>query len=265
MVPPTRLRTRTLALLAAALVAGACASDGGPDAEPIEAADSSRARAHHSVGATHLREGRVALAIRELRAAEQLNPRDKWTQLTLAEAYRRKNLGADAERHLKKALVVDPAFQEARLTLSGLYIQNERYPEAIAEAELLIDDPTFPKPWEALVNKGYALMLLRRRTEARQALELALEYHDRYWRAHLNLGILDEEEGKRLEAMERFERVLKLGAGPLASAEVNYRMAEIYLSLGNRDRAVEHLVAASSQRPSGAWGKRSEDTLKALR
>jgi hypothetical protein len=40
---------------------------------------------------------------------------------------------------------------------------------------------------------------------------------------------------------------------------------EVYISLGNRKQALEHLVAASSQRPSGPWGKRSEDTLKRLR
>jgi tetratricopeptide (TPR) repeat protein len=260
----SRFWTRILPLLAAAAIGSACASDGKPS-EETTAVDASRARAHHSVGATHLREGRVALAIRELRAAEQLNPRDKWIQLTLAEAYRRRSLNEDAERHLLKSIEIDPAFQEARLTLSGLYIQMERYPEAIEQAKILIDDPTFPKPWEALCNKGYALMMLNRLDEARQALELALEYHERYWRAQLNLGILDAQEGKRLDAMARFERVLALGAGPLAVAEVNYRMAEIYLSLGNRERAVEHWVAASSQRPSGAWGKRSEDRLKSLR
>jgi tetratricopeptide (TPR) repeat protein len=261
----SRLWTRTLSLLTAAAVAGACASDGGRAPDEVASADASRARAHHSVGATHLRDGRIALAIRELRAAEQLNPQDKWIQLALAEAYRRKNLSEDSERHLLKALAVDPSFQDARLTLSGLYIQMERYPQAVEHAQFLIDDPTFPKPWEALSNKGYALMMLDRRAEAREALLLALEYHDRYWRAQLNLGILDAQEGKRLDAMERFERVLGLGAGPLAVAEVNYRMAEIYLSLGNRERAVEHWVAASSQRPSGTWGKRSEDRLKSLR
>ena len=257
--------TRILSLLVAAAVGGACASGGGRALDPIPAADASRARAHHSVGATHLRDGRIALAIRELRAAEQLNPRDKWIQLGLAEAYRRKNLSGDAERHLLEALALDASFQEARLTLSALYIQMKRYPDSIAHAQLLVDDPTFPKPWEALCNKGYALMMLEQRKEAREALALALEYHARYWRAQLNLGILDAQEGKRVDAMERFERVLGLGAGPLAVAEVNYRMAEIYLSLGNRERAFDHLVAASSQRPSGAWGKRSEDTLKALR
>jgi tetratricopeptide (TPR) repeat protein len=262
------LRNLTRVTASAALVSLAlgCATTGEDDAAArISAADEARARAHQSVGANHLREGRHALAIRELRASEELNPGDKWTQLTLAEAYRQKGLHSDAERHLKKALAADPAFQDARLTLSALYIQLERYEEAIAEAQRLIDDPTFPQPWTALTNKGWALAQLKRRDEAREALTTAVDYNDRYWRAHLNLGILDSEEGKRIDAIERFERVLELGPGPLGTAEANYRIAEIYISLGKRERALEHLVAASSQRPSGAWGKRSEDYLKRLR
>ena len=61
------------------------------------------------------------------------------------------------------------------------------------------------------------------------------------------------------------DRVLELSPGPLGTAETNFRMAEIYVSLGKREQALEHLVAASSQRPSGSWGKRSEDYLKRLR
>jgi len=260
-----RIPPPILALLGAALLLASCASDTEAAKQAAENADATRARAHHSVGAAHLREGRIALAIRELRAAEQLNPRDQWIQLTLAEAYRLKSLTQESERHLLKALQIDPSFQDAQLTLSGLYIQMERYPEAIERAQRLIDDPTFPMPWTALTNKGYALMQLGRGKEAREALELALEYHARYWRAMLNLGILDAQEGKRLDAMERFEQVLDLDAGPLARAEANYRMAEIYVSLGNREQAVDHLVAASAQRPNGPWGKRSEDYLKRLR
>ncbi len=259
-----RHRNHAVSWLAGIVALAACATT-APEPVPISAADESRARAHQSVGTTHLREGRTALAIRELRAAEQLNPRDEWIQLTLAEAYRLKGLTEESETHLQKALAIDPAFQSAHLTLSGLYIQMARYPEAIDHAQRLIDDPTFPRPWEPLTNKGWALIQLERYAEARKALELALDYHDRYWRAQLNLGILDAQEGRRLDAMERFDRVLGLGVGPLALAEVNFRLAEIYISLGNRDRAVEHLMAASSQRPSGSWGKRSEDTLERLR
>jgi type IV pilus assembly protein PilF len=259
------LDRKAIACCAALALMLGCASTGSKQPPPLSAADQSRARAHQSVGATHLREGRVALAIRELRASEELNPTDKWTQLTLAEAYRQKGLNDDAERHLREALEIDPSFQDARLTLSGLYIQLARYAEGVTEAQILIDDPTFPQPWTALTNKGWALAMLGRRTEAREALGFAVEYNNRYWRAHLNLGILDAEEGKRIDAIERFERVLALAPGPLGTAEANYRVAEIYVSLGNREQALEHLVAATSQRPSGPWGKRSEDYLRRLR
>ena len=53
--------------------------------------------------------------------------------------------------------------------------------------------------------------------------------------------------------------------GPIAEAEAHYRMATIYISLGNRAKAVHHLTAATETRPSGEWGKRSADYLKRLR
>ena len=227
--------------------------------------DQADARAHHSVGASYLRDGKVALAIREMRAAEKLNPADKWIQLTLAEAYRRRGLGDDAEFHLLMAMAIDPEFQEARLTLSGLYIQAERYQQAIDLARSLVDDPTFPQPWLALTNQGYAEMKLGQLAASRESLELAVDFHDRYWRAILNLAILDSEEGKKLDAIQRFEFVAEIAPGPLGIAEANYRMAEIYVGFGNRDRAIQHFAAAAEQRPSGTWGKRSEDYLKRLR
>src|SRR5262245_14442920 len=188
------LGIRLAALLATLALLGGCATTDDVAAGRPSAADESRARAHLSVGTNHLRDGHLPLAIRELRAAEELNPGDRWTQLTLAEAYRMKGLNADAERHLQKALAIDPKFQDARLTLSALYIQTERYAEAIEEAQILIDDPTFPQPWTALTNKGYALYKLERLAEAREALMTAVEYNDRYWQAQLDLGILDAEE-----------------------------------------------------------------------
>jgi tetratricopeptide (TPR) repeat protein len=278
-------------LLIALLGVGACAttsgskpkdtgptlSDGPPppptdqdDLKPrprsqVSVADVREARAHQSVGIAYLREGRVALAIRELQVAERLNPYDGYIQLGLAEAYRLNGRLKDAELHVVRALDVDPNFQAARLTLSGLYVQMGRYQDAITQARILADDPTFPDPWAALTNLGFAQLELGQLEDARKSLELAIQYEDRYWRAHLDLGILEVKEGKKLDALNEFERVLALKPGPLAAAEANYRIAEIYISLGNRDRAVQHLVAASSSQPSGPWGKRSEEYLKRLR
>jgi Tfp pilus assembly protein PilF len=224
-----------------------------------------KARGHYEMAMNHLREGRTGIAITELQAASRLDPNDPWTELALGEAFRLKARNEDAERHLKRALDIRSDFHAARLNLAALYIQMGRYDETIELAQELLADPTFPGPWKALTNQGYAYYKLGRRAEARASLENAIQYHDRYWPALLDLAILDAEEGRQIEALEGLERVLAEQPGGLASAEVHYRMAVAYISLGNRDKAVHHLSVAVETRPSGEWGKRSADYLKRLR
>jgi Tfp pilus assembly protein PilF len=233
---------------------------------PASQAETDRkVRSHYELAVNHLREGRTGIAIRELLAAEALDPEDPWIQLALAEAYRLKAHNAEAETHLKRALAVRPDLHAAKLNLSALYIQVERYEEAIQLSQELLADATFPAPWKALTNQGYALYKLGRPAEAREVLSQALEYHEHFWPARLDLAILDQDDGRHLEALEGLEAVLAQKPGAIAMAEVNYRMATIYISLGNRAKAVHHLTAASESRPSGEWGKRSADYLKRLR
>jgi type IV pilus assembly protein PilF len=234
--------------------------------DPAKVADNERrARSHYTLALNHLKEGRTGIAIRELLSAQKLSPSDPWIDLSLAEAYRLKNHTADSERHLKRALELRPDLHAAKLNLSALYIQTERYEEAVVLSQELLGDATFPVPWKGLTNQGYALYKLGRKQEAREALTHALEYHAKFWPAQLNLAILDEEEGRRLEALEALEEVLALKPGPVAEAECHYRIATLYISLGNRAKAVHHLSVASQTKPSGEWGKRSADYLKRLR
>ena len=67
------------------------------------------------------------------------------------------------------------------------------------------------------------------------------------------------------EAIAHFQAMLELEPRPGARAEANYRLAEIYVSLGKRERAVGHLVTAVADAPSNPWGKKSEEYLKLLR
>jgi len=224
-----------------------------------------RAHAHYGVAMEHLGAGRNALAIRELQAAGELMPDDPWVELSLAEAFARRGKNQEAELHLKRSLKIRDGFQPALLNLSALYIAEERFEESLEISNRLLDDATFPVPWKALTNKGYALFRQGKNDEARAQLEMALDYHEAFWPALLDLAILDAEDRLHVEALEKLERVLELKPGPLAEAEANYRMAVIYISLGNRAKAVHHLTVSSSSRSSGQWGKRSEDYLKRLR
>ena len=56
---------------------------------------------------------------------------------------------AESEQHLKRALELRPDLHAAKLNLSALYIQTERYEEAVALSKELLADATFPVPWKA--------------------------------------------------------------------------------------------------------------------
>jgi Tfp pilus assembly protein PilF len=233
-----------------------------------------RALAHRDLGADHLQHGDNALALRELLLSEEINPKDAMTHSGLAEAYRRQGHSAEAEQHLLRCIELATrqgaagnrsTIQLARLNLSSLYVQTERYPQSIEQSQMLANDPTFAAPWMALSNQGWAEYKLGRTDQARQTLGLALQYKSDFWRALLNLGILEAETGHQAEALPLFNRALAQKPGPLAEAEINYRIAKIYVSMGQRESALRHLMAAVQTKPSGEWGKRSEDYLKVLR
>jgi len=224
-----------------------------------------KALAHFNLGADHLENGRTAQGLRELLIAESHDPLDPYIQYGLSRAYLASERDALAETHLLRALEVFPGYHDARLTLSGLYLMLERWSDAAAQSQLLLDDPTFPYPWVALTNIGWAHFKAGQFSEAREAFERALHFNPDYWQCQLNLGILEEEEGHRAAALKAYGEVLESGAAPSAVAEANYRSAEILLSFGKRQRAMRHLMAAVATSPDGEWGRKSEEYMQVIR
>lgn len=254
-----RILATGLAPLLACLLGLGCASTQAAKQESAR-----KAVTHHDLGVDYLQNGNSAMAIRELQAALAIDGSIPRVHHAIAEAYRLSGRSAEAETHLRRALELDPKFQGARLSLSALYVQVERFEEALRESRILIDDPTFPAPWRALNNAGWAELRLGRPADARKSLALALEMRPNYWPALLNFGILEAQENRRAEAIERFAQVLAARPAPSAEAEANYRMAEIYISLGERERALAHLSAVIEKTPGGEWGRRSQEYRKLL-
>ena len=249
-------------LALASLVASGCTTPGQRAEERLRGR---KATSHLGIGADHLQNGRTALALREFLVAESLDPNNPRIQYALGEAFWSRDKIEEAEVHLRRAIATHPGYHDARLHLSALLVRTERYEEAIAECEILLDDPTFPTPWRALANRGWAELQLGRRAAARRSLDLAREYSSEFWPATLSLAILEVAEGHRLEAVGLFQEILDLGPGPLIESETNYRLAEVYISLGRRRRALGHLTASVARQPEGPWARKSEEYLKLLR
>ena len=260
------MRLGTPARLAAALLVcstsvGCASLGGGQDAE----ARKRQARAHYDIGADHIQKGHLELGLRELLIAERFDPRDEKIQNSLGVTYYQKGKVSLGEAHLRRAVELRPDFQEARFNLAVLLLKEERWPECIEESSRLIDDPTFVAPWRALSTRGWCEYKAGRVEEARRLLELSRDYESKDSTTLLNLGILEADQGNRRQAIALFEQVLTLKPGASAEAEVNYRLGELYVALGERERAVGYLTAALTKMPGGPWGRKSEETLKRMR
>jgi type IV pilus assembly protein PilF len=234
-------------------------------AKPPQLTDAQkRAKMHFQMGLDHLRQDRAPEAIGELLTAERFDPLSAEVQFALAEAYRQSGRTPEAEAHLTRSLQLNPNFHQARLNLAAMDIQAERYDQAIVLLNQLLDDATFPSPWRALTNLGWAEYRLGNLDAAEQHLTMAVDYRPDYWPALLNLGILEAERGNRDAAIQHFQRVLEGKPSPLAEAEVRYRLAEQLVSAGDKIGAVRQLNVASNLQPSGPWSKRSAEYLKTL-
>ncbi|MEM9177931.1 MAG: tetratricopeptide repeat protein [Myxococcota bacterium] len=232
----------------------------------------SEAEAKRDLGVDYLSTYRTGMAIRELTRSLELDDSDPKTHLWLGEAFRRKGQTDVAERYLRDAISLakrrrDPdTKQQAQLNLSALLSQLGRYEEALEHCESLAADPTISTPWRPLSNCGWALMKLGRLDDARKKFEEALTFFPRFGPALLNLGILEAKQGHQVAAIRSLQKALASGRlSASGHAEANYRLGELFVGLGRRDKAVDHFKAAAKIAPDDDWGSQSQAYLDLLR
>jgi len=115
---PADLHRLLLGVLLLAACAG-CATAPGGEADLRKR----QARSHYDIGLDHLQKGRTELGLRELLAAERLDPRNPLIHNSLGVTYYRKGREADGERHLRRALELKTDYHEARFNLTVLLLR----------------------------------------------------------------------------------------------------------------------------------------------
>jgi len=224
-----------------------------------------QARARRDLGIDYLSKGQNAIALRELTFSIQQNPDDPVTQLWLGEGYRRQGHNDKALAAMQQAVVLRPSYRDGHNNLSAFYLQLERWEDSIRHAQVLIDDPLYSTPWKAFSNRGWAEYNLGRTVEARKSMETALEFRIDFWPASLNLGILERKAGNTLKAVKHFQRVIAhpIGRGP--RAEASFHVAQILVSMGHREKAMQYFTASVETDPESRWADTSRDYLRILR
>src|SRR5882724_1085108 len=178
-----------------------------------------------------------------------------------------------AEREFRRAIEIDPNYALGRSFLAWHLAAMGRFDESIAEDKRALElDPLSPA---VNADLGWDLYFARRYDEAIEQLLKAVDLEPNYWVSHVLLGRCYEQKGKLHEAVAEFQKAVQiensipevlaaLGHGYAVSGKKaealkiirelqvrartefvpSYSIATIYIGLGNKDEALQHIVKA---------------------
>lgn len=247
----------------------------GPNQEIVK-----KASGHRDLGIAYLNVGNLSAAIKELQEAEKLYADDPELQNVLGSVYHTKGIQPDypcerrdnkifdisminnAEIHYKKAIELNNNYSEAYNNLGVLYLNMERYDEAINEFNTALKNVSYSTPERAYVNMGWAYYKKKNYKEAELNLKKAIQSAPDFFIAHYNLGILYKDTRNYEEAIKEFQRAIKYFP---KYVDAYYDLAHTYLKIKRSEYALQNFKKVCELAPKSKCCERSAQYIKMLK
>jgi type IV pilus assembly protein PilF len=219
---------------------------------------------HLKIGTSHLNNDNYPQALSELLTAQELDPSNAIVQNNLGLTYFFRDRFDLAEIHIRKALQLEPKYSDARNNLSRVLIERGRYPEAIKEADAVIQDLTYKSPEKPLINLGMAQFKMGQYEIARKSLQKALDFQRDNCLAQTYYGRTYFEAKDFSRASEALDRA----AGFCQRSqfdEPHYYSALSYYQLGDKPKAEARLESLLKLYPNGRYLDKAKTMLETIR
>jgi TolB-like protein/Tfp pilus assembly protein PilF len=187
---------------------------------------------------------------------------------------------SESDKEYRRAIELNPNYSDAhRYYSSYLGVVRGRHSEAIGHARQAVQ--LDPLSLAANINLANAFFIARQYDDAIEQLRRTLELEPDFWATHQWLGEVYEQKGQFPEAIAALQKARQSGVNPLVLGKLGRAfarsgnraeaqkligeltelskqhyvsstlVAEIYASLGERDRAFEWLEKGYEERSSG--------------
>jgi tetratricopeptide (TPR) repeat protein len=247
----------------------------GPNQEVVK-----KAGGHRDLGISYLNEGNLSAAMKELQEAEKLYADDPELQNALGSVYHTKGIQPDypceridnkiidisminnAEIHYKKAIKLNDNYSEAHNNLGVLYLNMERYDDAINEFNSALKNMSYSTPERAYVNMGWAYYKKKNYKDAELNLKRAIQSAPDFFIAHYNLGLLYRDRGNYKEAIKEFKLAIKYFP---KYVDAYYDLAHTYLKIKRADYALSMFQKVCELAPGSKCCERSAQYIEMLK
>ncbi len=220
-----------------------------------------RAEAYYLLGVSYLQEQNPTLALKEFLQAEQINADDADLQAALGQAYQLKKAYPEAEAHYLRSLKLSRDNPQVQNNLGALYLDMQRWDQAIRYFRLASGNLLFTRQVVALTGLGYAYYQKGDYLEAVSAFKNALAQDPHYAQAHLMLGETYVALDKNELAITEFRQALK--AAP-DYARAQYDLGLAFRRQGDNAKAMEAFREVVRLAPDSEFGAKAADYLKLL-
>lgn len=247
----------------AALAAAVCAA-------PAFAQNQTDPEIAFNTGLTHLREGRIDMALEAFRRAVKQDPKNPYFHKGLGLALLRKadaeavpatqrKRANDAIEEFRKALELNPYYVDVRNDLGTALVLAGSREEAKREFLKAFEDAMNPTPEISARNLGRASLEERNWPEAQRWFQTSVQRNAAYTDAHVGLVRALLAQNKLPEAIAHLEQAAKNAPD---DQELALELGHAYYRAGRFTEARQRLERVAGKDPTGAAGRRASELLK---
>jgi type IV pilus assembly protein PilF len=223
-----------------------------------------QSRVHLNLGVAYIKSRQYTTALRELMAAEKMNPKDAEIHYYMGLTYYGKGMNDKAAEEFRKALSLNPDYPEAHNYLGTVYLEMELYDKAIEEFNRALANVLYETPAVALNNIGWAYYKKGNNKKAIEHYTSALRKEPDTILIpiiHNNVGLAHLDEYNIDAAVLHFKRAVEIAP---SLAEPHYWLGISYLKKGLNKSASQAFNTVLRISPESRFGLLARERLKAI-
>jgi Tfp pilus assembly protein PilF len=228
---------------------------------PVEKKKESH-EAHFMLGVSYLRSNDATQALREFLQAEKIEDDDAPLQAALGQAYYMKKSYVEAEKHYFKALKLDKGNPTYQNNLAALYMETERWDDAIRYFEMAARNLLFAHPEMAWTGYGYAWFKKEEHVKAVEAYVQALEINPRFPQAYVRRSEAFVALGQPGKAVADCQKALEIYPDYMLA---HYHLAVASMKMRDIDTAIKHFERTAELAPDSEFARQSKSYLLVLK
>jgi len=226
--------------------------------------DPKAAELHLQLGVGQLQSGSYPQALVTLLKAESLDDQNPVIQNTLGLAYYVREKFEMAEKHMRRAVDLDPKYSDARNNLGQVFLQQGRVADAIQEFKIVENDLTYPSPEKVFYNLSEVYFRMNNFSESIRYVTKTLNVQRESCQARTLLGRNYYEMKNYGKATQELDRAIGLCQKSLFD-EPNYYSSLSYYAAGDETKARARLEEMLKLFPNGKYFDKGKEMLEIMK